>query len=383
MVNLKPPRKMPTSVPSFCGHTAPLLDFDFNPMDDSIICSASEDTTLKIWGIPEGGLKTNITTPLVDLQGHQKKVQLCKFHPTASNMVLSAAADLTVKLWDIEKGYEITSCSDSPDVIQDIVWDHRGDTYCIASKDKCIRFIDGRTGTMASKIDQAHDGSKSIKMVFLGAMDKLVSVGFTKQSKRHFKIWDPKNLSQPIDTVDMDQAAGVIMPFFDADTNMLFLGGRGDGNIRYFEIDETCKVFPLSEYRSSSSTKGLAMIPKRGLDVLGCETARFMKLTTSTVEPLSFLVPRKADGFQEDLYPETFSGNPAHTADEWLGGSSKPPLLMSVDPSLASGNDAAAAPKKAFVAAKSPVVLAAELEAANKRIEILTARLMEAGLNTE
>jgi len=29
-----------------------------------------------------------------------------------------------------------------------------------------------------------------------------------------------------------------MLPFFDADTNMLYLAGKGDTNIRYFEIDD-------------------------------------------------------------------------------------------------------------------------------------------------
>lgn len=35
------------------------------------------------------------------------------------------------------------------------------------------------------------------------------------------------------------------------------------------------------------------MIPKRGCDVMKCETARLLKLTSNSIEPLSFVVPRK------------------------------------------------------------------------------------------
>lgn len=69
---------------------------------------------------------------------------------------------------------------------------------------------------------------------------------------------------------------------------------QGDGNIRYYEIvDEAPFIFPISEYRSTVPSKGVAMVPKRGLDVLKCETTRLLKLTSNSVEPLSFIVPRK------------------------------------------------------------------------------------------
>jgi coronin-1B/1C/6 len=36
----------------------------------------------------------------------------------------------------------------------------------------------------------------------------------------------------------MDSSSGTIYPTFDADTNVLYLAGRGDGNIRYLEFLE-------------------------------------------------------------------------------------------------------------------------------------------------
>lgn len=41
----------------------------------------------------------------------------------------------------------------------------------------------------------------------------------------------------------------------------------------------------------------MAMIPKRGLNVMKCETARLLKLTSNSIEPLSFVVPRKVHDF--------------------------------------------------------------------------------------
>ena len=133
-----------------------------------------------------------------------------------------------------------------------------------------------------------------------------------------------------METVKIDQGSGAIFPFYDQDTNILFLAGKGDGNVRYYEIADN--IYPLEIYRSNVSAKGMCIVPKKGLNILGNETARLMKLTTNSVEPLSFFVPRKSEGFQEDLYPDSFAGIPSHTCDEWLAGSSKPPELASLNP---------------------------------------------------
>ena len=84
----------------------------------------------------------------------------------------------------------------------------------------------------------------------------------------------------PLCKVDIDQAAGVIMPFFDPDTKMLYLAGKGDGNVRYYEFtDSDPWAFGLSEFRSTTSCKGMCIVPKRANNIMGCEVARMLKLT--------------------------------------------------------------------------------------------------------
>lgn len=102
-----------------------------------------------MWGIPEGGPTETITTPLVDLRGHQRKVALLRFHPTASNLLASVGGDFLVKLWDIEHGAEVSTNTTHSEIIQDIVWDYRGNVYATSTKDKAVRFFDARTNVLA------------------------------------------------------------------------------------------------------------------------------------------------------------------------------------------------------------------------------------------
>lgn len=347
--------------------------------------------TVKIWQIPEGGLSSNLEIPAVDLHGHARKVTLLKFHPTASNVLASTSGDFTAKLWDIEKGAEINSFTGPEQLIQDIVWDYTGSNYAISNKDKHVRIIDARTGALASTIQTAHEGSKSTKLAYLGPLEKIVTVGFTRQSQRQMKFWDPRNTSAALKSVDIDQAAGVIMPFYDPDTSLLFLVGKGDCNIRFYEIvGETPYCYPVSNDTLVRATpaKGMAMVPKYGLNVMACETSRLLKLTSNSVEPLSYHVPRKSDAFQDDIYPDTASMEPAHTADEWLAGSNLPPKLMSLNPAIrrsggAAAGGASAPAKSTFTVAKSAAVLQTELDAALARIKVLEERLTAAGLSVE
>lgn len=371
------------------GHKGAVLDFDFNPFHEHLLASASEDLTIKVWGIPPEGLTTTLTDPLVDLHGHGRKVTLLRFHPTANNVLGSISGDFSVRVWDIEKGVEVctTQCHDQ--LIQDLVWDFEGKVWGTTCKDKRVRMGDPRANAVVAEIEEAHQGAKSAKLAFLGATGRLATVGFTKQSQRQLKIWDSRDLSKALTKIDIDQAAGVILPFYDVDTKVLYLCGKGDGNIRYYEcVDGKPFVFSLSEYRSTAAAKGSCFLPKRGLNIMSCETARCLKLTSSAgsgvVEPLSFIVPRKSEAFQEDIFPDTFSGLPSLQADDWFAGANARPNLVSLDPySRGQKPKQSAQPSRSFAPAKTAMQLQKELDDAKKLIDKLTKRLKDAGLPTD
>lgn len=111
----------------------------------------------------------------------------------------------------------------------------------------------------------------------------------------------------------------MLMPFYDDDTQVMFVAGKGDGNIRYYEmVTESPYIHFLSEYKSNVPARGMAMAPKLTYDLEKCEIARLLKLTGTGIEPISFCVPRKSDIFQDDIYPDTYAGEPACSASEWL-----------------------------------------------------------------
>jgi len=372
------------------GHSGAVLDIDFNPFDDSMFASASEDTTIKIWNIPEDWEPTDengvakpgedLTESIVDLTGHRKKVTLLRFHPTASNVLASTSADHTVKVWDVEKSEEISTSADFGDyLIQDIVWDIRGEMFATSCKDKNVRFVDPRTAVTVDTIQTPHDGLKSTKLSYLGDSGKILTAGASRQNSREMKVWDLKNLSKPLSVESIDTASGALLPLFDNDSNILYLCGKGDGIIRPYEFENKGPyLHKLNDgFRSNTPAKGMCMVPKRGLDVMGCETARILKLTNNNgIHPLRWTVPRKSDAFQDDIFPDCSSSTPSHTADEWVAGSNKYPVKMSLDPAVAGTNKVVAKQKMRTV-----LTISAELDEAKERIALLEEKLRKAGIS--
>ena len=74
------------------------------------------------------------------------------------------------------------------------------------------------------------------------------------------------------------------MPYFDPDTRMIYVAGKGDGNVRYYEVvDEAPWVCFLSQFISGAPQKGFGVLPKRGVNVNACEVFRLYKLHATKV----------------------------------------------------------------------------------------------------
>jgi len=183
------------------------------------------------------------------------------------------------------------------------------------------------------------------------------------------------------ETSKIDTAAGVLMPLYDVDTNVIYLCGKGDGNIRTCEFEDKAPYFHRlgDGFRSTTALKGVCLVPKRGLDIMKCESARLLKVTNNSgIQPLSFYVPRKSDAFQSDIFPSTASTEPAHTAEEWWSGSSKGPVLESLNPAIKGSQNGLG--KKKFL---SSATLSANLKKAEERIKYLEGKLEAAGIEFE
>lgn len=310
--------------PKVTGHQAAVLDVQFCPFNDNMIASASEDCVVKIWDIPDGGLTQNLEESLVDLEGHQRRVGIVNWHPTAENVIMSAGFDYLIYIWDIATASALFEINCHADTIFAAVWNFNGSLVATTCKDKQIRVIDPRKGTVISE-GKGHDGTKSSKIEFVSESNLLFTTGFSRMSERQYAIWDGYDLSKAKKQDMIDQGSGVLFTHYDEDTRMMYVAGKGDGNVRYFEIvDEAPYCHFLSEFKTANPQRGIGWLPKTGLDINGCEVMRMFKLhPKGTVEPISFTVPRKSTLFQDDVFPPTRDPVAVISASDWAAGGDK------------------------------------------------------------
>jgi len=172
----------------------------------------------------------------------------------------------------------------------------------------------------------------------------LIVTGFSRQSERQIMIFQTKDL-KCIHTETMDVSPAILIPFYDEDSSTLFLSGKGDTTVYGFEIAEDAPFMHLlSPFKCPNPTQGLGfIIHKNALNVREVEFARAYRLTTTTIEPTSFTVPRvKSTFFQDDLFPPTRAlWTQATTGSKWSKGDNKQPDFVNLKPndmpSLSSG----------------------------------------------
>jgi len=358
-------------LPTIQVHKAAVLDQQFHPFLNNLIATAGEDGYVKVTQFPEDGLTENIDKAVVTLEGHSKKVAFVKFHPTANNILASASHDFLVKIWDVEAQTEALNFEDHPDVVQSVDFSADGSQIATSCKDKKIRVFDPRDGKSVSTTE-GFAGTKRSSVVWASNQEKLLGVGFSKTSVRQYGIWDPKKLDAPLNIIDLDQSAGVVIPFYDPDNSILYLAGKGDASIRYFElVKEKPYLHALSEFRDTNSQQGVAWLPKRACDTTKCEIAHCLRLMKDAIVPISFQVPRKSDLFQKDLFPDAYAGVPSMEAKEYLSGENRAPKLKSMKP----GSTTEQVVVKTFSAKKSPQELETENEKLKARVAELEAEL--------
>jgi len=343
------------------------LDHQFHPFISTLLATASEDGYVRLSSFPEEGLTENIEKSVASLEGHTKKVHILRFHPTANNVLASAAHDNVIKLWNVESQASGIDFEEHQDIILSIDWNVDGSLLASTSKDKKVRIFDPRDKKSVISTE-GFAGTKKSSVLWASNKEKLLGVGFSKTSVRQYGVWDPKKMDAPLHITDLDQSAGVVIPFYDPDNSILYLAGKGDASIRYFELtSEKPYLHALSEFRDTKSQQGVAWIPKRALDTSKCEIALCLRLMKEAVIPISFQVPRKSDLFQKDLFPDTYAGEPSLEAADWFKGENKDPKLRSMKPGTVTETQTT---QKTLTVKKSP----AELEEENAQLK---ARIVE------
>jgi platelet-activating factor acetylhydrolase IB subunit alpha len=149
---------LPRSPPkySMIGHRQPITSIAFHPIF-SIVASASEDGTIKVWDWELGELERTV-------KAHTKSVLDVDFGGVPGDILLaSCSSDLTIKLWDPQNDYSnIRTLTGHDHTISSVRFTPSGTHLISASRDKTIRIWEVKTGYSIRTIRGHSEWVKSI-----------------------------------------------------------------------------------------------------------------------------------------------------------------------------------------------------------------------------
>ena len=120
---------------AFPGHRDAIRGLSFAP-DDQRFVTASDDSTLKIWGFDEAQEEST-------LKGHGWEVKCVQWHPTQA-LLVSGSKDNLVKFWDPRSGTDLGTFHGHKNTVQSVRWNPDGHVVASASRDQSIKLYDIR-----------------------------------------------------------------------------------------------------------------------------------------------------------------------------------------------------------------------------------------------
>ena len=326
------PTRISSEIPLIRGHESYVSDLKFSPFRTNLLSTGSDDSTVKLWEIPQEGLKEDLTTELQKYSGHSRKVSHVQFNPVCNDIITSASFDNTIQIWNMVKSDTIAKVT-LGDIPNSLEWNYNGSLVGTSTKEKLAYIIDPRANTIAIKA-KAHDSPKIQKMCFIDE-NHFITCGFSKGSMREVKLFDMRKategaLDEIVSSIDVDRQSGIMSPYYDEGLKLLYVPGRGEGNIHYYDLSDNI-LKECSEYKSSQPQKAITMFEKKTMDYNKCEVARFAKVVGKELIYLSFYVPRRNPGYDPVLYPPVYAGEASVTSDEWMAGTNKDPIKKEIN----------------------------------------------------
>ncbi|NWI39555.1 CORO7 protein, partial [Picathartes gymnocephalus] len=270
----KPGRLPDTAVPTIQNGAA-VADLTWDPFDPRRLAVAGEDAKIRLWRIPEGGLQETLQEPEAILRGHTEKIYSIRFHPMASDLLVSSSYDMTVRIWELSAGREVLCLQGHTDQIFSMAWSPDGKKLATVSKDGRIRLYEPRCSSQPQQEGPGPEGGRGARLVWVCGGDYVLVSGFDSRSERRILLYRAQALPEgPLSVLGLDVAPSTLLPFYDEDTSIVFLTGKGDTRVFLYEVTPEPPYFlECNSFTSNEPHKGFVFLPKTVCEVREVEFA--------------------------------------------------------------------------------------------------------------
>ena len=296
----------------------------YSPFNDRLFISGGDDCKAKLWTLPDQWVEP-LRVPTVTLN-HNRKVTIAKFSESCNNLLMTCTPQPEMYFWDLNTEKQIRNFSSifGSDPIQDAVMSDMSSQAFAIIRDGTLFSLDPRQEKPEVTKVMAHPhGGRHRRLLYIPDFEYLASFGSSHRGERQLSIWDIKNLTKPIKTIDFDTASGSMLPMYEEGAGLIYLGGKGDGHIRYVELCHDDRIVASQGvYETSEPERGLFLLPRKYCDVMGCECSRMLKLATESLHTLHWRILRShPEFFQDMIYPPVRdTSKPLFEVVDWAKG---------------------------------------------------------------
>ncbi|KAJ3021181.1 UNVERIFIED_CONTAM: Coronin-7 [Siphonaria sp. JEL0065] len=310
--------RVPVKIPCVVGGSD-VTDFAFHQENQSTLYTAHEDGGLRVWEIQEsmfvepkkGESLQDVTNPIKTVKVNGGKCGFLVIHPFIDGFAIVSSAEpgnYVVKGVDVKSGEVVWSCV-HPELVFGAAFSPCGEKVVSVCKDGKVRVVELRTGKVLGET-VGHEGSKGARVSWVGGTDWFLSCGFGRANQREMRVYNSKNLTQTA-FVTTEMSPSLITPYVDESLPIVYLVGKGESYIQIFHIEfnegdggGVKALTKVANYTSPGPQMATSFVSKLALNVKEVEIAKCYRLTSNSIEQVSFKLPRlKKEYFQDDLYP--------------------------------------------------------------------------------
>lgn len=220
----------------------------------------------------------------------------------------------------------------SPLQVFSSAWDDLGSKVAFTCKDRKVRVCDIRklsTGGSEFVTGTSHDSVRPSKVVWAGR-GHVITCGFNRSAFREIAVHAVRgDALETLARTSLDISPSPLFIEHDRDTGILLAYSKGERTCHAYEVNlqpasKTDKVLTkLPSFEHGALQISFSFRPKQTVDVRKVEILGCLRMTSSSVQNVSFVIPRaRMEFFQDDIFVPTLERlQPAElSVDDWLSG---------------------------------------------------------------
>lgn len=205
------------------------------------------------------------------------KITHIAFNPVAKDILLTVSIDRNntgIRIWDLSTKEEKLHFEHG-DMVFDAAWKPDGSQFATTSKSKKVKVFDARNFNLIAE-GPGHNSIRPAKLLWLGDIGILATVGFGLGSAREVLVYKVDNLTNgPYIKKNIDISPSVMNAQYDPDCGVLYVAGRvsfskGDGHISQTNNVTHCVLIRAIELSIPLNLKRTHLLPLRSTIPAAC-----------------------------------------------------------------------------------------------------------------